>query len=119
MQYWTSGATSIFNILIKILVSCSTIVIIYIICTKLKWSNVLDRFIKKCGIYSLSIYITHWTFINIGIRIAIFQNELIAFVITSTFAIIICIVCIQFKLIISHIPIADFLLFGNNKILKK
>ena len=116
MNFWNSGHTSLTNIALKVLVSLATILIVYVICTKLNWNRLWDCFIIECGKCSLAIYIMHWSFLHIfDEKPMIVQNELIAFVPILVIAVIICYACMLLKNIIQLFPTADLVLFGNKK----
>lgn len=116
LDFWESGHTNILNIMIKLLISIGTITVTYAICTRMQWNHYWDNFIIKCGKYSLSIYVMHWSFLHIfDAKPTIVQNELIAFVLILAIAILICYTCILFKDIISLFPTANMILFGERK----
>lgn len=118
LPFWQSGATSMINISTKIAISFSVILIIYNLCTRLTWSKWWDKFILECGKFSLAIYVSHWCFLHIfDTKPTIVQNELLVFIPIFGFAILICLTCILFKKIVQLFPAADFLLFGEYKIL--
>jgi peptidoglycan/LPS O-acetylase OafA/YrhL len=119
LPFWESGNTSISNIVVKIIISFSVIIIVYNVCTLLKWYDLWDKFILSCGKYSLVIYVVHWEFLQfVNEKIFIVQNELIGFTITLIISILICKTCILFKKITETSPIIDFILFGNYSYLK-
>ena len=115
---WYSGQTTIQNIVLKLIVTMSVICVLYNICL-MNWSQYIDRFITKCGIYSLAIYCAHWPFnmitdITFGNPVIV-QNELIALGVTLMVAVASCSLCILFKQIVSKAPLIDLLLFGAIK----
>lgn len=112
-DFWVSGQTSVLNIIIKIVVSCSVIVITYLSCTRLNWNVKFDNFIIQCGQFSLAIYVMHWMFLRIWTEIDIPQNELLAFLPVLLYGVVICYVCILLKKILALSPLMDFVLFGN------
>lgn len=119
LPFWQSGATSVTNIIIKMAISSSIILLVYNLCTRFTWNRYWNDFILGCGKYSLAIYVSHWVFLHIfDSKPTIVQNELLAFIPILGYAILICFVCILFKKIIQLFPAADFLLFGEYKILK-
>ena len=111
--FWSSGHTSLPNILIKIIVSLSVIQLTYNICLKMHWCVLFDKFIKESSINSLAIYIIHWTFLPLFlVKPVLPQNELFAFLICTLSAVVISSACILLKRIVALFPIADLLLFG-------
>lgn len=120
LPFWESGQSSICNIIVKIIISFSIILVTYNICTLLNWNNLWDKFILSCGKYSLSIYAAHWGFLQLfNERTMIVQNELIGLTITLFIGILICQTCILLKKIVETSPVIDFVLFGNYTQLKK
>ena len=114
MAFWTSGATSMLNIGIKLIVTFSVILLTYMTCTCLSWNKHFDNFIIECGKQSLPIYIIHWNFLHIfDIKPVLPQNELLAFIPVFLFAVIICYTCILFKKIIQLFPVMNLFLFGD------
>lgn len=113
-NFFTSGGISIFNSIIKLLLTFSSIVLIYQLCN-IKWEQKIDAYITKCGIYSIAIYAVHWFFLDIKFltKYVDTSNELIIFLISSTIAIIISQICIYTKMITSKYYIFDSLMFGS------
>lgn len=115
-SFWASGQTSVTNILVKIVVSISMISILYVCCTAFQWNKKIDSFIKKCGIYSMAIYCSHWPFTRITIdKFMLPQNEMIGLVVTTCFAIIASCMCIYLKMLVERLPLLDLFLFGSQK----
>lgn len=114
LVFWESGHTSIINILIKLIISFSIILIIYLICKNDNWNQFISIFIMNCGKDSLAIYVMHWSFLKLlETKYLIVQNELLAFIPILLFSILICYVCIFFRKIISYSPFFDTILLGN------
>lgn len=114
--FWTSGATSVMNILLKVVVSFAVIQLIYILCTECKWNMLADRFVQRCGICSIAIYILHWAFLPLSPYHPLLpQNELIGFLVTISFAIVISAVCCQLYGYSCKMPMIRLLLFGQTK----
>lgn len=112
-NFWVSGQTSVLNVVIKMVVSCSVIVVTYLSCTRLNWNVHFDSFIRQCGQFSLAIYVMHWIFLHVWTDVDIPQNELLAFFPVFLYAVIICYACILLKKIVALSPFMDFVLFGN------
>lgn len=112
-DFWVPGRTSVSDIIIRIIVSCGVVVITYLCCTKLNWNQRFEKFILQCGKYSLAIYAMHWMFLHVWTGIDIPQNELLAFIPTFAFAVIICYACFLLKQIVALSPFFDFILFGS------
>ena len=113
--FWTSGATSIINIILKILVSFAVIQLIYIVC-QMDWNAKTDKFIQKCGICSLGIYVIHWTFLPMTPYSPLLpQNELYGLAITIFLGIVVTYACIFINQFINLFPIIRLLLLGKNK----
>lgn len=112
--YFTSGAMSIYNIIIKVLVTTSTIVILYRICNT-DWNESINRFFTSCGKYSIAIYAIHWAFINISyVTNGIYtENELIPITLTVIIATIVSTICIYLKKLLDKFPAIDGLMFGG------
>lgn len=114
--FWTSGATSIINILLKIIVSFAVIQQIFKLCTEYVWNYRIDSFVKRCEKCSIAIYILHWTFLPLAPYHPMFpHNEFIGLLSTSLFAIIISYICCNIYDYISRIPILNFIFFGQRK----
>ena len=114
--FWTSGATSVMNILLKVMVSFAVIQLIYILCTESKWNMLADRFVQRCGICSIAIYILHWAFLPLSPYHPLLpQNELIGLLVTSLGALVIAYVCCCLFELIKRIPMLSLWIFGLNK----
>lgn len=81
----------------------------------MEWNNKVDSFVRRCGIYSISIYCTHWCFWGIfNIPVSHFtNNELLLFILAATFAVAMAEICMLFKRVVAFSPLMDMLLFGN------
>lgn len=116
--FWSSGATSLTNIVVKVAVSFSVICLTYLCCTRFVWISPCESFIQLCGRCSLAIYILHWPFTHLtATKFEWPQTELLAFVPIVIYGILICYVCIGLKLVVSLSRVMNFLLFGE--VLKK
>ena len=114
--FWTSGATSVMNILLKVMVSFAVIQLIYILCTECKWNMLVDRFVQRCGVCSIAIYILHWAFLPLSPYHPLLpQNELIGLLVTISFAIVISAVCCQLYGYLCKMPMVRLFLFGQAK----
>lgn len=114
LAFWESGNTSITNIVIKLIISFATISIVYSICRKDSWYQPISNFVTKCGKQSLAIYVIHWSFLKVvNVKPLIVQNELLAFIPMSLFAIAISYTCIYFRNTIKISPFLSTLLFGD------
>lgn len=117
LDWWISGAGNMKNNMLKLAVSFSTIIVLYNICKRIDWNKHVDLYIRRCGVYSLAIYCTHWSFINVS-QPSLFHftnNELVAFVLAALFSVFIIEACVLFKRVVAFSPTLDLLLFGNRK----
>ena len=113
--FWTSGATSLLNIATKIICTYSVIILAYNICRHIPFHPRFDRYIQMCGRESIVIYVAHWPFtcIYLTSHITLPNNELIGFLITASFTVIISLVCIGFHRLTQLMPPVNMLLFGE------
>lgn len=117
-DFWTSGATSMINIVLKVVVSFSVICLLYVVCSTWQWNSHIDGFIQRCGRESLVIYVMHWPFVHIGIKLMLSDNEVIGIGVNLLIAIAVCHVCFLVKRLMSSSKYLDFLFFGNYKVIK-
>lgn len=113
---WSSGATSIINILVKLIVSISLIIVVYKICIDFKWNCVIEEFVMMCGMNSMAIYCVHRYFTSIWPSdIPFVKSEMIALLYTSFCAVAVCYLCFGFKKLIEKYPFLDYIMFGSIK----
>lgn len=117
---FVSGSQSIYNSLIKIILTFSSIICLYQLCN-IKWKQNIESYITKCGIYSIAIYAIHWYFTDLKFLVQYFNtnNELIIFLISSITAVIISLICIYTKIALQKYYIFDGLMFGGKWKIKK
>lgn len=113
--FWTSGATSMLNIAIKVICTFAVIILAYNICCHITFHHKFDEYIQLCGRESIVIYAAHWSFTEIYItqHLALPQNELVAFGITALFAVVISFTCIGLHRLTMLMPPINMLLFGE------
>lgn len=113
-NYYSSGAQSLLNTLIKLVVTFSVVVLLYQLCNG-KWNTRVDKFISKCGVYSIGIYALHWPFINIDSITTSFStsNELLAALVALLISLVISSFCIFIKKKLSLYPVIDGVMFGG------
>lgn len=112
--FWTSGETSVKNILIKIVCTFSIILLVYNVCKNMQFYRYIDLFLQLCGRESIAIYAVHWLFLKIVITpVLLPQNELIGLGVTSIFAVLVSIVCIYIHRLVKMMPIVKMILFGE------
>lgn len=112
--FWTSGATSVKNIAVKIICTYSIILLVYNISKNMQFYRYIDKFFQLCGRESIAIYAVHWLFLKMVIApVLLPQNELIGFGITSVFAVLVSIICIYIHRLIKMLPIVKLILFGE------
>lgn len=76
--FWTSGATSVKNIAIKIICTYSIVLLVYNISKNMLSYRYIDQFFQLCGRESIAIYAVHWLFFKMVITPVLSpQNELI------------------------------------------
>lgn len=115
LMFWHVGNTSVLNVLIKMEVSCATIILIYYLCTQCKWNKQLDKIIQPLGLYSLAIYVIHWPFLSyLKSPIIAINNELIVFGFVLVLGLIISYVSILIYQFINKLPGLNFILFGKS-----
>lgn len=120
LGFWTSSKTSVLNIILKVIISFSVIIVTYLICSKVQWNNKISDYMEMCGKYSLAIYVVHWIFLPIvPSKILYTQNEILALITFSIVAILISYVCIGIKKLISFFPVLDILMFGYTGFLRR
>lgn len=118
-DFWSSGATSMTNVVLKVVVSLSVICLLYVVCSQWQWNSRIDSFIQKCGRESLAIYVMHWPFVYIGIKMSLSDNEVIGMGANIIIAIGVCYVCFLLKRLMSSSKYLDLLFFGNYKVIKR
>lgn len=112
--FWTSGETSVKNILIKIVCTFSIILLVYNVCKNMQFYRYIDLFLQLCGRESIAIYAVHWLFLKMVITpVLLPQNELIGLGVTSIFAVLVSIVCIYIHRLVKMMPIVKMILFGE------
>lgn len=112
--FWTSGATSVKNIAVKIVCTYSIILLVYNISKNMQFYRYIDQFFQLCGRESIAIYAVHWLFLKMVIApVLLPQNELIGLGITSVFAVLVSIICISIHRLIKMLPIVKLILFGE------
>lgn len=114
--FWTSGATSPINVLLKVVVSFAVIQLTWLICVRCHWNKKADTYVQRCGTMSLAIYVVHWTFLTLRpYHLMLPQNELLALLLATVIALLIAEASMMIKRLVAQIPIADYLLFGVNR----
>lgn len=112
--FWSSGETSVKNILIKIVCTFSIILLVYNVCKNMHFYRYIDQFLQLCGRESIAIYAVHWLFLKMVITpVLLPQNELIGLGVTSIFAVLVSIVCIYIHRLVKMMPIVKMILFGE------
>lgn len=115
-MFWVSGATSLTNVVIKLIVSFSVISLVYLITNQFTWNKYVNDFIVNCGKQSLAIYVIHWSFLALlHEKLEIIHNELLAFIPVLLFAVLISYVCMFLRNCIKFSPFLSTLLFGDFK----
>lgn len=103
------------NLLIKIILSCSSIISLYNIVKRFKWNPFIDASIRAWGKNSLIIYVTHFSivsFLSYGYTIP--QLEIFPLLLGTTItAIIIILFCLGIARLVETIPLLDLLLYGR------
>lgn len=118
-DFWTSGATSIINVVLKVVVSFCVICLLYVVCSTWQWNRYIDGFVQGCGRESLAIYVVHWPFVHIATKLSLSDNEVIGMGVNILIAIAVCYTCFLVKRLMSSSKYLDLLFFGNNKAIKK
>ena len=112
--FWSSGETSIKNILIKIVCTFSIILLVYNVCKNMHFYRYIDQFLQLCGRESIAVYAVHWLFLKMVITpVLLPQNELIGLGVTSIFAVLVSIVCMCIHRLVKMMPIVKMILFGE------
>ena len=111
--FWTSGATSVKNIAIKIICTYSIVLLVYNISKNMQSYRYINQFFQLCVRESIAIYAVHWLFLKMVITPVLSpQNELIGLGVTF-FAVLVSIVCIYIHRLVKMMPIVKMILFGD------
>jgi hypothetical protein len=98
-------------------ISFSAIVVLYNFSKKNKWNPWIKRTIERYGRYSLVIYVSHFSMLQIIIDKPVFHNigNIYLIVIISVMSIIVIEACIIIKKMISLSAYLNLILFGEKK----
>lgn len=114
--YWVSGASSIFNLSIRLATALSAICFFYNLIVRITWISYLDRLIRLIGVNTLGIYVMHWYFLG---NITLANNWFFALIELIIFSVFIALACIVIQKIFEQSYILNLLFYGKTKKRKK
>lgn len=113
--HYQYGISSLSNSVIKFTCAISAIIVFYTLIRRATFNDFIDKNIRKFGVYSLVIYVTHTHVAYIFATSFISENlnQIPLFIITSILSVVVAAVCVFMYKILSQSNILGFLLYGD------
>jgi len=108
-----------FNLILKVVISTSAIAALYYIVRNIRWNSYLDRVLRLWGTYSIVIYTTHFSFIEILSKQYLLPPMHVFFliIIDLSISILIILACMAIFRIVELSPPLNLFLYGNKKMI--